>query len=341
MTEKNVTIKDLAKIAGVSTATVSRALSNPKSVTPSTRESVLQAARDTGYQLNLAARNLRTRQTRTIVVLVPNLGNPFFSRILSGIETAASAAEMNILIVDTSQPERRSDIVRRYLSTARADGIIVMDGALPEGVLEAQRSLNTSPPVVFACEWAPRDRFPSVRTANRNGARLAVRHLLEEGHTKIGYINGPAENVLSVERLKGIREELATQDLALPEAWFFQGDFSIGSGVNAAKSMMALDNKPTAVFSASDMMAIGFISELNRHGIKTPEDISVVAFDDIDIAPHFIPALTTIRQPREDIGSHAVELLISEIGKGPDQPIADPLVLPVELIVRDSTRTLR
>lgn len=341
MAIKTITIKDVAKVAGVSTATVSRALSNPDAVTSATRASVLEAAEQTGYQMNQAARNLRTRQTRVIVVLVPNLGNPFFSNILSGIEATASAAGMNVLIVDTNQPEDRSELVRRYLSTARADGIIVMDGSLPEGLLESQHSAQNSPPVVFACEWAPADNFPSVRTDNRNGARMAVHHLIDLGHKKIGFVRGPSENVLTIEREAGLREELDYAGIELPAEWVFAGDFGIESGALAAEAFMSLANRPTAIFCASDMMAIGFISKLNSHGVKTPEHVSVVAFDDIVIAPHFIPALTTIRQPREMIGSNAAAILIDAIGKEARKLTCQPVVLPVELIIRDSTARLK
>lgn len=340
MNKKSITIKDVALTAGVSTATVSRALSNPGAVTESTRAAVLKAAEHTGYQMNQAARNLRTRQTQVIVVLVPNLGNPFFSRILSGIEATASAAGMNVLIADTSLPGGRAETVRRYLTTARADGMIVMDGSLPDALLEIHHPAQSKPPVVFACEWAPTDKLPSVRIDNCGGANMAIRHLIDLGHRKIGFITGPRDNVLTVEREAGMRETLADASLDIPEDWIFEGDFSIESGTYAAEEYLALNDRPTAIFSASDVMAMGFISNLHRKGIETPQDVSVVAFDDIDIAPHFIPALTTIRQPRELIGSNAATLLIDAIRGEAELSTRRPIVLPVELIVRDSSARL-
>ena len=337
-TKKSITIKDVAAFAGVSTATVSRALSNPEAVTEATRASVLEAARRTGYQMNQAARNLRRRQTQVIVVLLPNLGNPFFSRILSGIEATASAAGMNVLIVDTSQSETQTDAVRRYLSTARADGLIVMDGSLPDALLEPPSAGNSPPPIVFACEWSPADRFASVRTDNRGGAHMAVKHLIDLGHRDIGFVAGPRENVLTIERRLGLHDALKEAGLELPASWDFQGDFSLASGANAAHALLEMDKRPTAVFCASDMMAIGLISTLKRAGIETPGHISVVAFDDIDIAPYFVPALSTIRQPREMIGSNAAALLIDAIRAQHQHSTRQPVVLPVELIVRESTK---
>ena len=337
MATKTITIKDLAKIAGVSTATVSRALSNPKSVSPTARDSVLKAANDTGYQINLAARNLRIQQTGAIVVFVPELSNPFFSHILAGIEAEAAIAEKSVFVVNTQGPDTtNADTLMRYLTSARADGIIILDGSLPKGLLEERFIPGISPPVVFGCEWAPSDQFPSVRTNNQKGAVLAIGHLLERGHRLIGHGTGPMWNVLSKERVTGTDRALEGEPF-----WTFEGDFTMASGIVAATAFLALDQRPTAVFCASDMMAIGFISELNKNGLSVPDDVSVVGFDDIDIAKRFIPALTTIHQPREQIGSNAVKLLMDAINGDAPQDYTEPLVLPVELVVRESTARLR
>lgn len=340
MQKKPSTIKDVARVAGVSTATVSRALSKPQAVSQATREAVLEAARHTGYQINQAARNLRTRKTRTIVVFVPNLGNPFFSNILSGIEATAAESGMNVLVVDTNSSENRSKSIRNYLSNALADGIIVMDGTLPPELLTAHHPSHPAPPVVFACEWSPAAPFPSVRTDNRGGGFMAAKHLLSLGHSRIGLLRGPRENVLTHERELGLRKGLADAGLELHEKMIFEGDFSIESGATAADAFMSLKDRPTGVFCSSDMMAVGFISALNKYGIQTPGNVSVVAFDDIMIAPHFIPALTTIHQPRERIGVTAASFLIDAIKDAKSQTRRDVVTLPVELIIRDSTAQL-
>ena len=333
MVTKTITIKDVAKVAGVSTATVSRALSNPDSVTASTRNQVLKAASDTGYQINIAARNLRSQKTGAIVVFVPGLSNPFFSHILAGIEAEAAIAEKSVFLVNTQGPDtKNADTLIRYLTTARTDGIIILDGSLPKGLLEERYIQGVSPPVVFGCEWAPTDQFPSVRTNNQKGAALAVDHLLKLGHSSIGHVTGPLWNVLSRERIIGVDRTLEGEPF-----WTFEGDFTMSSGVNAAQAYLNLDQRPTGVFCASDMMAIGFISELNKAGLSVPVDVSVVGFDDIDIAERFIPALTTIHQPREMIGSNAVKLLVEAMNAQDPINYTEPLVLPVELVVRDST----
>lgn len=336
MSIKSITIKDVAKVAGVSTATVSRALSNPKSVSSITRESVLKAAHDTGYQVNLAARNLRIQQTGAIVVLVPKLSNPFFSHILAGIEAEAALAGKSVFLVNSQGPEpQNAATLLRYLTTNRADGLIILDGSLPEGLLEEKYTPGISPPVVFCCEWAQTDQFPSVRTNNPKGAVLAIEHLYDLGHEMIGHVTGPMGNVLSQERVKGANKALGGEP-----CWSFEGDFTMSSGIVAATAFLALGHRPTAVFCASDTMAIGFISELNKNGVSVPDDVSIVGFDDIDIAERFIPALTTIHQPREQIGSNAVKLLVDAMNGTALQEYTQPLVLPVELVVRDSTARL-
>ena len=332
-------ITDVARLAGVSTATVSRALSKPETVAESTRLTVLAAAEQTGYRVNLSARNLRRQRTGAIVVLMPNLGNPFFSEILAGIETALSNADFNMLVVDTRQAHTKPQLVWEYLHATRADGIIALDGSLPDEVLSAANSGAGAPPVIFACEWTPKGRFPSVRVNNARGAELAISHLAGLGHRKIGMIAGPRHNVLTGARTGGAMARLAALGLQFDPSHLFPGDFSLDAGAQAALAWLKLTDRPSGVFCQSDQMAFGFVSELVRHGVSVPDDVSVVGFDDIDIADRFIPALTTLRQPRTRLGVLAAELLIGHIQSNFSLAI-ETTALEVELIVRDSTRAI-
>ena len=340
MAIKTVTIKDVAKFAGVSTATVSRALSKPETVSEATRSTVLHAAKSTGYKINIAARNLRSKQTGAIVVFIPDLANPFFSNILAGIEKAAAEVGKSVFLVNTFGPKsKQDDSIRQYLSKTRADGIIVLDGSLQKGLLQNEAEKGNSPPIVFACEWSSEHDFPSVRADNQLGAALAISHLVDLGHRTIGHLAGPMWNVVSKERMTGFKSALLEHDLN-EAVWTFEGDFSIESGVRAARDFVTHERRPTAVFCASDLMAIGFISELAKQGLKVPSDISVVGFDDIDIAERFIPAITTIHQRREQLGISAMRLMMEAIESETSQVRHQPLVLPVELIPRDSTARL-
>jgi len=266
---------------------------------------------------------------------VPNIGNPFFSQILAGIEAAAARAGYSVLIADTRAPHAQAGQLLEYLNNSRADGLIILDGSLSHDFFAApERPL---PPIVFCCEWRQGSALPSIRVDNEAGAALAVHHLADLGHTRIGHILGPADNVLTHARLAGTRRALAERQLAERPDWFFAGNFLLEAGVEAARSWLALGERPTAVTASSDVMACGFIAELHRAGVSTPRDISVVGFDDIDIAAQFIPGLTTIRQPRLEIGEAAAEMLI-ELIRNPDQIGGNwPKMLAAELIVRGST----
>lgn len=337
MEPKAPRITDVARLAGVSTATVSRALSKPETVAESTRNTVLAAAEKTGYRVNLSARNLRRQRTGAIVVLVPNIGNPFFSEILAGIETALSESDINMLVVDTRQANTKPQLVLEYLHATRADGIIALDGSLPDAILAVASSGAGAPPIIFACEWTPKGEFTSVRANNTHGGELAIAHLAALGHRTIGMIIGPEENVLTHARSQGALTGLTAHGLTMAPDHVFAGDFSLDAGARAARSWLELDRRPSAVFSQSDQMAFGFISELARQGISVPGDVSIVGFDDIDIAQCFIPALTTVRQPRKKLGLSAARLLIEHISTN-SSPAIETTTLEVELIVRDSTR---
>lgn len=333
-------IKDVARVAGVSAATVSRTLSKPETVAEETRNAVLAAAKQTGYRVNLAARNLRRRRAGAVVVLVPNLGNPFFSYILAGIESTLAHDDLSVLVVDTKQSENKSEFYHEYLHYGRADGIISLDGSLSMDLLHADDDVSARLPIVFACEWSNQHDGPSVRVNNRRGAGLAVKHLVELGHTRIGYINGPSANVLSGAREEGMRKAFQEHNIAVVPEWFFEGDFSMASGARAAQNWLNLDSRPSALFCANDESALGLISTLFQHGIEVPRDVSVIGFDDIEVSQHFIPPLTTIRQPRLELGISAAKLLLQHMND-PEAGVLPKEVLPVDLVVRNSTAPFR
>ncbi|MFT4151457.1 MAG: LacI family DNA-binding transcriptional regulator [Paracoccaceae bacterium] len=323
-------ISDVARLAGVSTATVSRALSHPGMVSEDTRAAVQAAIHATGYRLNHAARNLRHRRTGGIVALVPNLANPFFSQILSGIASVLGPAGYNLLIADTGAVGAES--LLDYAEPSRADGLIVLDGSLPAATLAGRV------PVVEACEWVPGLEAPRVKIDNRAAAGLAVNHLADLGHRRIGHVAGPRGNVLTEARLGGVQDALAARGLAFPAEALLPGDFSLESGRAAAVLWLAQppDRRATAVFLASDAMACGFIGEVQRHGLSVPRDLSVVGFDDIELIAHIAPPLTTIRQPRAALGRVAAERLLARL-RGQDDQTAGDTILPVELVIRAST----
>ncbi|MGB1208367.1 MAG: LacI family DNA-binding transcriptional regulator [Paracoccaceae bacterium] len=343
---KTPTLQDVARVAGVSTATVSRALSHPDVVTESTRSRVSDAVRITGYRINRAARNLRTQRAHCVLVLLPDLANPFFSKILEGISFGLSDKGYSMLIASTKQVHDSGDRLSDYLDDARADGMIILDGQLDRDVVAALERTAHSNRILFACEWIEGARFPSVRCKNREGTRAAVRHLHDLGHRKIAHVAGPDGNVLTQARKEAFVDEIAALGLEPKPEWIIKGGFSLDAGCLAAKAWIAMEDRPTAVFCASDQLALAFIAELARHGIAVPGDLSVMGFDDIDLAEHFIPSLTSIRQDRFEIGKIAATMLLDRIVSPPissdtshsalPSP-AQAAVVPVSLIVRDST----
>ncbi len=338
MSQKNARILDVAREAGVSTATVSRALSNPELLTKATREAVLAAIRTTGYRVNKTARNLRTQQAGAVLVLVPNLGNPFFSQILAGISETLGDRNISVLITDTSDHANAGKLLVDYFLHSQVDGVICLDGMLSHHELEQLDQSGVSGRIVFACEWVHGSTLPSVRSDNELGARLAVRHLYDLGHRKIAHVTGPEDNVLTFERRKGMVDERCRLGLPVSDDWIIRGDFSLRSGKDAAETILAMEDKPTAVFCASDQVAFGLMTTLVSNGMRVPEDISVVGFDDIELSEFYLPALTTIRQDRRRLGTGAASLLVERIAPESTEkpPSQSPIVVSVQLVKRQS-----
>ena len=334
---KTSTLQDVARVAQVSTATVSRTLSNPDLVSESTRTRVAEAVKATGYRINRAARNLRTQRAHSVLVLLPDLANPFFSTILEGISRHLSKDGYSMLIASTKQVHDSGERLIDYLDDARADGMIILDGGLTSDVVDMLENTPQSKRILFACEWIDGADFPSVRCQNRQGARMAVNHLYELGHRKIAHVTGPKGNVLAQSRKEAYEKEVAQLGLEQKPEWIIRGDFSLAAGCMAAQAWIALKDRPTAVFCASDQLAMGFIAELSRHHLKVPDDVSVMGFDDIDLAEQFIPPLTTIRQDRLMIGETSAEMLMARIVAPNAEHRCNAAVLPVSLVVRKST----
>ncbi len=337
MAQKPVRIQDVARTAQVSTATVSRALSNPEKLSEDTRKAVFEAIRTTGYRVNHAARNLRMQRAGAVLILVPNLSNPFFSQILAGISDVFRKTDYSVLIADTKAPAEDNRRLVDY-TLARVDGIISLDGSLRPETMAHFESQGATDRMIFACEWVQDTPLPSVRSDNVAGARLAMQHLYDLGHRDIAHVTGPQDNVLTHERRQGMMEQRARLGLTMRDEWLIRGDFSLASGRAAAQRILAMEHRPTAVFCASDQVAFGLISTLSAAGLHVPRDLSVMGFDDIELSEYYVPALTTIRQYRRQLGARAAQLLLDRLtGKPSASDPSQVLTVDVELVVRDST----
>ena len=329
------TISDVARWAGISTATVSRTLATPEKVTARTRAIVLEAVRQTGYVPNLAARNLRTNKTRTILAVLPDFSNVFFSLILRGISDTLVARGYSLIIADTRNDPAREAQYAEFILAGRVDGVLLLNGrsilAHPKG--------NAPAPTVSLCERIPNAPFPHVETENREAARMMTAYLASLGHKTIGYVRGPPANVLEHERFAGYRDALREAHLQYDPALVTSGDFTLESGEAAAEAYLSRRQLPDAIFACNDEMAMGLIRGLSAAGVTAPGDVSIAGFDDIEFAEAYNPPITTVRQARREIGERAAELLLKLIDG--DLPPKREIKLAAELVIRKSTAGVR
>ncbi|HMR31744.1 MAG TPA: LacI family DNA-binding transcriptional regulator [Geminicoccaceae bacterium] len=300
-------IADVAALAGVSIATVSRSLTNPERVSRATRERVLEVVRQTGYTPNVAGRNLRVARSMSVLVVVPSLITVFFSALLLGVDRALSAEGYGLLVGNLHDgPDKEARLVDLVLS-GQADGVLLLNGHVPRGPL---RSMTDSHAPVVAVSVPSADGVPAVLVREREAAAAVARHLLELGHRRFGYVTGPATNYIEHERWAGFRDALAAAGIAEAAIRRYPGDFRLGTGVAAGESFLRGAGRPSAVFAVSDEMAIGFIRAVRDGGLEVPRDVSVAGFDGIEFADYCEPRLTTVRQPREQMGKAAAEILV-------------------------------
>jgi LacI family transcriptional regulator, repressor for deo operon, udp, cdd, tsx, nupC, and nupG len=328
-------IYDVAKRAGVSTATISRVLSRPDVVAPDTRRKVMAAIDSLGFTPNAAAKNLRTLRTAKILVTVPDISNPFFSLILQGIEDAAQREGYSVLVGDTQHDEGREEKYALMLRRKEADGLIFLGHRLPKEAATLVRSMAPGQaPVVNGCEFTPNLGIPSVHIDNATAASDAMEHLYRLGHRRIGIITGPLVSPLSRDRLAGANAR-AKKARGERETLVMNGDFSIESGSVAAERLLGRKEPPSAIFCFNDEMAMGVIQTARLRGLRIPHDLSVVGFDDIRFARYVDPPLTTVAQPMRQLGEGTVRLLV-EILRGNSTP-PESVTLPHTLVVRSST----
>lgn len=334
---KPATIEDVALIAGVSIATVSRALNEPGKVADSTRRKVIEAVAQTGYTTNAMARNLRTRRSNMILILAPDVGDPNFSNILVGLETEASKRGYGVLIGNTqNDPARETDYLR-FISSNQADGLILLTGHLPFG-LDSEGPRMKLPPMVAVNEPVPNANIPFVGVDNFEGARIATDHLISQGHRDIAFIGQSTSRAVAMLREKGYRTSLESAGMKVEPRFIMEADGTTESGRAAAERMFVRDQLPTAFFCVNDATALGVIIALTARGYDLPDDFSVMGFDDISYASFVTPSLTTMKQPRLQIGEASMDLLLAML-EG-EEIRRREILLRADLILRNSV-TLR
>lgn len=324
------TIRDVAELAGVSIATVSRTLGHPELVSELTRQRVLEAVGSTGFVPNRQAVAFRQQATQNVVLMVRDIGNPFYLDIYRGIEELAFANGYRVLMGDAGYDDSR---VLRYVNMVRgrqADGLILMTGWLPKSLPELKL-----PTTVVALELIAGSHLPSVSVDNRAAARKAVEHLLLLGHRRIAHITGPSRLMMSRDRHQGYLDALTAAGVTPDPALVTEGDFRFSSGGAGIRAIAQAGTGFTGLFCSNDEMAVGAIGELRARGLKVPGDVSVVGFDDMDYALMCDPPLTTLRQPRREIGRRAMQMLV-DLLSGKQLPLQLDEA-ETELIVRGTT----
>ncbi len=334
----NVSIREVAKLAGVSIATVSRCLNDPEKVTAGTRSKVQEAVRQTGYRPNTLAQSFRRGRTNMVMVVLPSIGTPFFADVMRGVREAAAASGYSILIEETDGNTITADEIGAKVASKQADGIILLASLSPFGTEVVSAKSQQALPIVIGCEaMAPElFDFPAVHVDNVAAARDATGFLLEQGHTRIAMISGIEASLLTRDRELGYRDAMQNAGLDVEDGWVVAGKLTIAGAREATRALLGHDSRPTAIFCANDEMAIGCIHEIKAAGLSVPGDISVMGFDDIPYAEVTDPPLTTIRQPAADIGRRVMQRLSDEIehGRQSDTPLE---IVPHELVVRAST----
>jgi len=328
------TIKKVCQLAGVSTATVSRALKNPDMVNEKTRERIFKAIAESGYRPNVLASSIKTGRSNSLVVLVPNLSNPFFCKIIQGIEQAAQESGYSVLLGDTQGEKAREHEYAGMVLSNRADGIIHLDHTFPFS--KNDEKLAEKVPMVSVCERIEGDKkYPVIEIDNYSACRALANHLTSYGHTKFGVIAGQKESQIYRDRLGGIKSVLLEQDIIIDDSLVVGGSYSFISGEEGARELLNHAQKPTAIFCFNDDIAIGAIHEIKKHGLRVPEDISVVGFDNINVSAYIDPPLTTIDQPVYEMGRKAVDVILKLIKNQPLQK--DREIVQFNMVERNST----
>jgi DNA-binding LacI/PurR family transcriptional regulator len=326
-----VRIKEVAKLARVSTATVSHVINKTRFVSDDTKRKVLNAIERVGYTPNIHARNLASGRSRTLGLIISDITNPFFPDLVKSIQERALELGYDVIVFNTNyEPERDSRYVQRLLEL-RVRGVMILTTEMDLSVIHRLSSREI--PVVFLDIGKVGPHTSNIRIDYEKGVHEAVEHLLKLGHRQIAFISGPVRfksaqirRQAFLETMKSHRASLHTEPLIL------EGDFRLESGEQVAREIQKMKSRPTAVLAANDLMAVGALRELERVGLQVPKDVSVVGCDDILLARLTDPQLTTIKIPRSEIGGAAVEALLqTNAGEGREIKIS------TQLIVRQST----
>lgn len=327
-----VTIREVARLAGVSTATVSRVFSGGSTVHEDLQEKVRKAAEMLNYRPNKLARNLRTRRTQAVGVVIPDIENPFFTSVVCGIEEVLRAADYSLLLANSNEDAARE---RRNVEALQAEAIAGMIFTPSGSELGFYRELSEAGmPLVAVSRQVPNLSVDCVLVANKEGARQAVEYLIGLRHHRIALISGPARISTAKERLRGYEQALAAAGIPVSADLVQYADFRQAGGYEAMRSLLALPEPPTAVFAGSNLMTLGALQAIHEAGLRIPADIAIIGFDDMPWAVSLQPPLTAVAQPAFEVGVSAAKLLLARLAN-PSAPVKR-VRLDTRLVLRAS-----
>lgn len=327
-------LEKIAKLSGVSRSTVSRVINNDPNVKSSTRERVLTIVRQSNFHPNAAARSLAAGRTRVLGLVIPQgvstlFAEPYFSLVIQGVSTACNSLDHSVMLW-LAEPEFERRTINQIIAGGMIDGIIISSAVKNDPVISALAQSDV--PFILIGRQVDQPNVSYVDVDNFSGAHEVVTHLLCQGYRRVAAITGPLNTIAATDRRDGYLEALKDRQVAFDPALVVEGDFTEGSGYAAVQRLLPYN--PEAIFAASDIMAIGALRALREAGLRVPDDVALVGYDDIPIAAHMEPPLTTMRQPIYRLGITAAETLIDMVGHTAAHPRR--MVLPTELVIRES-----
>ena len=333
------TIKDVAKMAGVSTTTVSHVINKTRFVAKETEEAVMQAIKSLKYSPSAVARSLKVNTTKSIGMIVTTSESPYFAEIIHAVEDHCYRQGYSLFLCNTqNDPEKIKNHVE-MLTKKRVDGLLVMCSEYTQHSLDVLSGFSSVPMVVM--DWGPNADTDIIEDNSFNGGYIATKHLIDCGHKAIGLIAGELDKTTARTRYEGFVKAMNEANLPIHENWIMEGFFEPEDGYECMNRILVQDNLPTAVFCCNDVMALGAISAITEKGLRVPDDISIIGYDNIHSSRFYAPPLTTIHQSKSRLGAQAVNLLFERIAnKDNENHEKHRIAIHPELVLRKSVRTL-
>jgi len=327
-------MRQIAERADVSIGTVSHVVNHSARVRPKLRERVLEAIRSLGFQPSALAQGLRTNRTRMLGMIIPDITNPFFPGVVRGAEDVAFKHSYRVILCNTDNDPAKESLYLSELRSYRAAGLLIIPAAGSDLASALTPGAPGIPPVVCLDRCAIGWTGDSVIVANEKGAFEATKHLIQSGHRNLAVITGPSRLANAIERLKGFRRAIRDANLPLPVEFVQEAAFDTRSGFQAARRLLRMLPRPTAIFACNDLMALGVLHAVHELGLRCPEDLSLVGFDNLEFCDYTSPALTSVYQPGYQLGATAGNLLLERINGLESRP--KRLILDTELKIRSS-----